>query len=344
MFDVRLPVLRSYAFEGNFGLERESLRVTEAGRMAQTPHPFPPDHPRIVRDFCENQTEINTGVHPTAEAAVAELKEIDATIRAAILPRGERLWTNSNPPASLEEDEIVPAKFDGHLAGKSTYRDYLADKYGKALMAYCGIHVNFSFGEKLVEASGVDRDVLYLQLASQCIKWGWAIVALTAASPRGDYSSVRCSERGYWNKFIPILDFSSVRDYARSIARYVQDGQLVAPSELYYPIRLKPRGQNRLQTLVEGEMRGPESARRRTRRCARRRVRAAVLPLVRRAAARDAFRRKAGGVRRALQGGGAARLRLDAGRRARREDGGVLRWVPGGACDSRIRGGEGVPS
>jgi glutamate--cysteine ligase len=101
MFDVRLPELRPYAFEGNFGLERESLRVTEAGRMAQTPHPFPPDHPRIVRDFCENQTEINTGVHPTAEAAVAELKEIDATIRAAILPRGERLWTNSNPPAGL---------------------------------------------------------------------------------------------------------------------------------------------------------------------------------------------------------------------------------------------------
>ena len=61
--------------------------------MAQTPHPFPPDHPRIVRDFCENQTEINTGVHPTAEAAVAELKEVDALIRAAILPRGERLWS-----------------------------------------------------------------------------------------------------------------------------------------------------------------------------------------------------------------------------------------------------------
>jgi len=284
MFDIRLPELRPYAFEGNFGLERESLRVTEAGRMAQTPHPFPPDHPRIVRDFCENQTEINTEVHPTAEAAVAELKEIDAVIRAAILPRGERLWTNSNPPAGLEEDEIVPAKFDGPLAGKSTYRDYLADKYGKALMAYCGIHINFSFGDRLVEAAwrnsrtsdpvptplatacaarfarGIRspfpvphsfRDAVYLHLASQCIKWGWAIVALTAASPRGDYSSVRCSERGYWNKFVPILDFSSVRDYARSIARYVQEGQLVAPSELYYPIRLKPRGQNRLQTLVE---------------------------------------------------------------------------------------------
>ena len=118
-------------------------------------------------------------------------------------------------------------------------------------MAYCGIHVNFSFGERLVSAAGVDRDELYLHVASQCIKWGWVIVALTAASPAGQYASVRCSEKGYWNRFVPILDFSSVRAYAKSIARYVQDGLLIAPSELYYPVRLKPRGPNSLLSLVE---------------------------------------------------------------------------------------------
>ena len=136
MLDVRHPELRPHALEGNFGLEREALRVTGTGRMALTPHPFLPDHPRIVRDFCENQTEINTGVHTTAEAAVAELAVIDAEIRAAIAQQGERLWTNSNPPPTLAEDEIVPAKFDGTLARKSVYRDYLAAKYGKQLMAW----------------------------------------------------------------------------------------------------------------------------------------------------------------------------------------------------------------
>lgn len=251
MLDIRHPELRPYAFDGNFGLEREALRVTGTGRMAQTPHPFPPDHPRIVRDFCENQTEINTGVHVTAEAAVEDLKEIDAAIRTVIAQREEYLWTNSNPPPTLAEDEIVPAKFDGPLAGKSAYREYLATKYGKQLMAYCGIHVNFSFGARLVEAARVKRDELYLHVAAQCVKWGWAIVALTAASPRNGYASVRCSENGYWNPFVPILDFSSVRAYAKSIARYVQDGQLIAPSELYYPIRLKPRGPNNLLSLVE---------------------------------------------------------------------------------------------
>ena len=262
MLDVRHPELRPYALEGNFGLEREALRVTGEGRMALTPHPFPPDHPRIVRDFCENQTEINTRVWPTAEEAVAELKEIDAAIHAAIAPQGETLWTNSNPPPIVDESEVVPARFEGALAGKSTYRDYLASKYGKRLMAYCGIHFNFSFGERLVAAAGGTRsrasvslrdfrDELYLHVAAQCVKWGWAIVALTAASPVGQYASVRCSERGYWNRFTPVLDFSSARAYAKSIAHYVQEGLLVAPSELYYPVRLKPRGPNNLLTLAE---------------------------------------------------------------------------------------------
>ena len=262
MLDVREHRLRPYVFEGNFGLEREALRVTGEGRMALTPHPFPPDHPRIVRDFCENQTEINTRVWPTAEEAVAELKEIDAAIHAAIAPQGETLWTNSNPPPIVDESEVVPARFEGALAGKSTYRDYLASKYGKRLMAYCGIHFNFSFGERLVAAAGGTRsgasasvrdfrDELYLHVAAQCVKWGWAIVALTAASPAGQYASVRCSELGYWNRFTPVLDFSSARAYAKSIAHYVQEGLLVAPSELYYPVRLKPHGPNNLLTLAE---------------------------------------------------------------------------------------------
>ena len=103
MLDIREPRLRPLAFDGNFGLEREALRVTANRRMAHTPHPFPEDHPRIVRDFCENQTEINTRVWPTAKEAVEELKEINAEIRAAIAPQGERLWTNSNPPPIADE-------------------------------------------------------------------------------------------------------------------------------------------------------------------------------------------------------------------------------------------------
>ena len=121
MLDVRKPAIRPFALEGKFGLEREALRVTADRRMAQTPHPFPPDHPRIVRDFCENQTEINTGVHLTAAAAVAELMAINQMLIRHVARNGEYLWTNSNPPPIADEDEIVPARFTGPLSGKSAY-------------------------------------------------------------------------------------------------------------------------------------------------------------------------------------------------------------------------------
>ena len=266
MLDVRNHKLRPLAFDGNFGLEREALRVTADGRMAHTPHPFPSDHPRIVRDFCENQTEINTRVWPTADEAVAELKAVNAEI-LRVLKGGEReyLWPFSNPPPLRGEDDVVPAKFVGKLSGKATYRDYLSSKYGRYLMTYCGIHVNFSFGDRLLAASGVDRNALYLHVAAGSVLWGWIVVALTAASPIADaslfhsseegdvfsgFASVRCGDLGYWNHFSPVNDFSSVEEYAEAIRGYVRRGLIAAPSELYYPVRLKPRGANRLETLV----------------------------------------------------------------------------------------------
>lgn len=83
MLDKNDNAVRAHLLEGSFGLERESLRITSEGRIAHTPHPFPGNE-RIVRDFCENQTEINTGVHSSAAAAVAELRE--ALVRRFIAP------------------------------------------------------------------------------------------------------------------------------------------------------------------------------------------------------------------------------------------------------------------
>ena len=266
MLDVREPRLRPYALEGNFGLEREALRVTAEGRMALTPHPFPADHTHIVRDFCENQTEINTHVWPTEAEAVAELRALnDETLRTISHAR-EYLWPFSNPPPLHGEEDVVPARFVGALSGKASYRDYLATKYGRYLMTFCGIHVNFSFGERLLAASGVDKNGLYLHVAAGSVLWGWIVVALTAASPVADsslfllgggggdtctgFASVRCGDLGYWNHFTPVNDFSSVDAYAEAVQQYVRRGLIAAPSELYYPVRLKPRGANRLETLV----------------------------------------------------------------------------------------------
>lgn len=92
MLHVEHRTVRDHLLEGLFGLEKESLRVTPEGHMAHTPDPFSGSR-HIVRDFCENQTEINTPALPSAEEAVESLwnctKQIHATLAA--LPQRELL-------------------------------------------------------------------------------------------------------------------------------------------------------------------------------------------------------------------------------------------------------------
>ena len=152
---------------------------------------------------------------------------------------------------------------------KSLYRHYLARKYGKIKMLFSGIHLNFSFTnglvEKVFEQSGENnffdfKNNLYLSLAERLTEYAWLVVYLMSASPVTDstigtksniYSSVRCSEIGYWNHFTPVLDYGSLKNYIGSIQKYIDDGNLRSVSELYYPVRLKPRGANSLESLAE---------------------------------------------------------------------------------------------
>ena len=258
-------------FDGYFGLERETLRVDESGRLAQSPHPFGDDE-HITRDFCENQIEIVTPVCRSIGEALDSLEELDSKVRRVLEQRGEHVWLYSNPPYFENEDEIPIADFSGADSHKTNYRLGLEKKYGKRLMLFSGIHFNFSFSEDLLDewnTSGEEprafRDSLYLRLYKQLIVHSWLLVLMTASSSYYDasldedgaagvvksiYSSVRNSDRGYWNSFIPILDHSSIRAFADSISSYVDRGELFSASELYLPIRLKPRGENSLGNLA----------------------------------------------------------------------------------------------
>ena len=277
MLYAKIPEVRELLLQGEFGLEKESLRVDENGYLAHTPDPFPEDD-HIVRDFCENQTEINTPVLKSAREAVDSLETyyIQIQKKLAKLPNREYLWPFSNPPYIRNEEDIPVAKFEGENAAKTEYRYYLSDRYGRYKMTFSGIHVNFSFDEELLKRSfhyskEVDYDTyknqLYVMLAKKMAVYGWILVAVTAASPLLDVSymekgregaevfngmaSVRCSEIGYWNYFTAIFDYTDINTYTDSIQKYVDDGLLAFPTELYYPIRLKPRGKNSLKTLRE---------------------------------------------------------------------------------------------
>ena len=272
---IKNTILRGELLTGEFGLERETLRVTDDGCMAHTPHPFPDDS-NIVKDFCENQTEINTGVHTSAREVIDELAFHSERLNSVLKKRGEKLWLYSNPPCIKNPEDIPVALYEGEQKGKHSYRLYLAEKYGKYKMTLSGIHVNYSLSDELLRREFENspyadftlyKNGVYLRLAKSLAMNGWIINLLLSASPVCDgsyfsqddrgkpfftrYASLRCGEEGYWNSFTPHLSYDSILSYARSIQRYIDSGALAGVGELYYPIRLKPRGANRLNTLVQ---------------------------------------------------------------------------------------------
>lgn len=274
MFHIENDKIKELLFAGYFGLEKEGLRVTLSGNMSGTKHPF--NHPKIGRDFCENQTEIITAVYPSAEEAVGELYDLTAEIENVLadLPQQELLWPFSNPPYILRESDIPVARFDGEDAYKTDYRNHLSERYGRYKMTLCGVHMNYSFADALLQAdyalSGETdfvkyKNDLYLHLARGMMEYGWILTAVSAASPLFDGSymgkgepgesvfdetaSPRCSEYGYWNQFSPVFRFEDIKSYADSIRRYVDEGKILAARELYYPIRLKPKGDYDIERL-----------------------------------------------------------------------------------------------
>ncbi len=277
MFFIDSEEKKKWLLEGRFGLEMEGLRVDENGYLAHTPHPFP-DSEYIVRDFCENQTEINTKAEDSPAQAVEALGNFKRELLAGLSEQQEKeyLWPFSNPPYIRSEEDVPVAQFNGNEFSKTAYRQYLSERYGRYKMAFSGIHVNYSFHEELLkreyeESGKCDyseyKSGVYLKLAEQVAAYGWILTAVTAASPVMDSSfvekgkcggdvfwgiaSVRCSELGYWNYFVPVFDYTSLAGYVDSIRQYIDKKWIQAPSELYYPVRVKPAGENRLENLQQ---------------------------------------------------------------------------------------------
>lgn len=297
--EIRNSKAIDFLFKGNFGLEKECIRIDENGRMADTPHPFGRNE-KISRDFSENQTEFITGVNDTPKAACDELTILHRKAVKILdkLPTGkEYFWPFSNPPRIFGENDNPVARFNGEKEWKTEYRKYLKEKYGSKLMLYSGVHINFSLSQEWLKGiyewlclndrpcaenrrfkecgeytEFVNR--IYMRLVAWGTRYSWLIVYLFGASPvfdasffdeTGDkktaddfsstvvskYATPRCSEIGYWNDFDPILDYVSLERYIKSINSYVENGALNIPAELYYPVRIKSRGDFSMQTLLE---------------------------------------------------------------------------------------------
>ena len=263
--------IRKSLVNGQFGIEKENVRVDYNGKMATTPHPgilgdkF--HHPFITTDFSESQVEMIT---PPLQS-VAEVHGFLETLQDVISENlvDELLWTQSTPPLLPHEEEIPIAKFGEKGIHKEKYREELANKYGKERQMLSGIHFNFSLTSRLErkfkKAVGWNgdsekfRETIYLKMVRNFMRHRWMLIWLFGESPVADPSfkmkslktgvktpigcgnaiSIRNSSGGYRNKEEYYVDFNSLDSYFLSLTSLIEAGDILSGDELYLPIRLK---------------------------------------------------------------------------------------------------------
>jgi glutamate--cysteine ligase len=193
-----LPVFKAEWANIRRGIEKESLRVTPQGRLAQTPHPVAMGsaltHPYITTDYSEALIELITPVTESADACIEFLTDIHK-FTYDNLPDGERLWVSSMPCLLESEEEIPLAQYGNSNTGKlkTLYREGLGHRYSRKMQTIAGIHYNFSMPESFWQDY---RSVLgstepvqdfqtrhYLRLIRNYHRYSWLLVYLFGASP-----------------------------------------------------------------------------------------------------------------------------------------------------------------
>jgi glutamate--cysteine ligase len=132
------------------GLEKESLRVTPEGELAQTDHPqslgSALTHPHITTDYSEALLEFITDPFDDVAPLLAQLDAIHRFTYGQLASTRERLWPASMPCRMGGDDDIPVARYGSSNSGrmKTIYRIGLGHRYGRTMQTIAGIHYNFS--------------------------------------------------------------------------------------------------------------------------------------------------------------------------------------------------------
>jgi glutamate--cysteine ligase len=279
------------------GVEREGLRITPSGSLAQTPHPkaigSALTHGSITTDFSEALLEFITPPENDVTKTMAQLNDIHKYVLSNM--GDENLWPMSMPCYITNEDQIPIAQFGTSNAGlmKSLYRTGLKNRYGSMMQAIAGVHFNFSFPEEFwqqwlplsegTEATKDAKSAAYFDLIRNYRRFCWLIPYLFGASPalcgsfikgkkttlpfkklgKGSYylpyaTSLRMSDLGYTNSAQSNLDICYNR-----VDSYIHSLRqaIITPSEAFKAFAGKRDGQ--LQQLnsnvlqIENELYSP---------------------------------------------------------------------------------------
>jgi glutamate--cysteine ligase len=182
---------------GRKGVEKESLRVSPAGEIVQTPHPYalgaPLTNENITTDFSESLIELVTPPFLESWQLLQYLCDIHQFVYRHLAD--ELLWATSMPSA-VESDASIPlAQFGSSNVGrmKTIYRHGLGVRYGRIMQAISGVHFNYSFSsdlwEVLAHVNKSDRErqdfisEQYFGVLRNYRRYGWLVLYLFGTSP-----------------------------------------------------------------------------------------------------------------------------------------------------------------
>jgi len=181
------------------GLEKESLRITPMGTLAQTGHPAglgsALKHPHITTDYSEALLEFITEPFDNIPALLQQLDDIHRFTYQELAKNDERLWPASMPSQLPVDAEIPVARYGNSNSGtmKTIYRIGLGHRYGRSMQTIAGVHYNFSlpdsFWRQLQQMEGDSRDLQsfkterYFALIRNFRRYFWLLVYLFGAAP-----------------------------------------------------------------------------------------------------------------------------------------------------------------
>ena len=264
---------------GRKGVERESLRVTPAGRISQRPHPralgSPLTSEHITTDYSEALIELVTPAFTHTWELLQYLCDIHQFVYRHL--EDELLWATSMPCVIDSDDSIPIAQYGRSNIGrmKTVYREGLGWRYGRMMQAISGVHFNYSFPEQfwsvladVLESRGQAREFIsesYFSLLRNYRRHGWIVLYLFGVSPAvctsfvkgrdvqlaqldadtfyAPYAtSLRMSDLGYRNKSQAGVEISvnSLAEYVRDLSRAIS-----TPHPEYQRIGVKVDGQYR---------------------------------------------------------------------------------------------------
>ncbi len=187
------PLLRG----GLIGVEKETLRVSPEGGIAQTPHPAglgsALTHPYITTDYSEALLELITPPLQDGAAVLEFLRDTQRFVYSQL--NGEVLWATSMPCVVAGETSIPIARYGRSNAGmmKTVYRRGLGHRYGRVMQVIAGVHFNYSFNDALwpvlqeIEGDSREarayRDDRYFGVLRNLQRLGWLVPYLFGASP-----------------------------------------------------------------------------------------------------------------------------------------------------------------